>query len=188
MMPLKITSMKFINKAVTAFILLSFVFSAEAQEIIAEDVPVKKDTVGPFKRKKIDCIIATVGEYIILDSDIDMEYIELSSQGISINNVSRCELLGKLMEDKLYAHQAIQDSLKVTDSEVKSLMEERLSYMVEQIGSMEKVVKYYKKNSEEEFRRRRRNKHVAINSSNNETEIKKMDKTNSKTKRAQNNY
>jgi peptidyl-prolyl cis-trans isomerase SurA len=56
------------------------------------------------------------------------------------------------MEDKLYAHQAVQDSLKVTDSEVKSLMEERLSYMVEQIGSMDKVVKYYKKNSEEEFR------------------------------------
>jgi peptidyl-prolyl cis-trans isomerase SurA len=52
----------------------------------------------------------------------------------------------------LYAHQAVQDSLKVTDSEVKSLMEERLSYMVEQIGSMEKVVQYYKKSSEEEFR------------------------------------
>jgi peptidyl-prolyl cis-trans isomerase SurA len=61
-------------------------------------------------------------------------------------------MLGKLMEDKLYAHQAVQDSLKVTDSEVKSMMEERLSYMVEQIGSMDKVVKYYKKNSEEEFR------------------------------------
>jgi peptidyl-prolyl cis-trans isomerase SurA len=33
-------------------------------------------------------------------------------------------------EDKLYAHQAIQDSVKVTDAEVKGMMEERLSYMV----------------------------------------------------------
>jgi peptidyl-prolyl cis-trans isomerase SurA len=32
------------------------------------------------------------------------------------------------------------------------MMEDRLSYMVEQIGSLDKVVKYYKKDSEEEFR------------------------------------
>lgn len=145
--------MKFINKAVTAFILLSFVFSAEAQEIIAEDVPVKKDTVGPFKRKKIDGIIATVGEYIILDSDIDMEYIELSSQGISINNVSRCELLGKLMEDRLYAHQALQDStIVVKDSEINNMMEERIGYMLSQIGSWDKMLKFYNKKNEEDFR------------------------------------
>ena len=153
MMPLKTTSMKFINKAVTAFILLSFVFSAKAQEIIAEDVPVKKDTVEPFKRKKIDGIIATVGEYIILDSDIDMEYIELSSQGISINNVSRCELLGKLMEDRLYAHQALQDStIVVKDSEINNMMEERIGYMLSQIGSWDKMLKFYNKKNEEDFR------------------------------------
>ncbi len=145
--------MKFINKAVTAFILLSFVFSAKAQEIIAEDVPVKKDTVEPFKRKKIDGIIATVGEYIILDSDIDMEYIELSSQGISINNVSRCELLGKLMEDRLYAHQALQDStIVVKDSEINNMMEERIGYMLSQIGSWDKMLKFYNKKNEEDFR------------------------------------
>jgi peptidyl-prolyl cis-trans isomerase SurA len=60
--------------------------------------------------------------------------------------------VGKLLEDKLYAHQAIQDSVKVTDAEVKGMMEERLSYMVTQIGSLDKVIKYYKKNTEEEFR------------------------------------
>jgi peptidyl-prolyl cis-trans isomerase SurA len=60
-------------------------------------------------------------------------------------------MLGKLLEDKLYAHQAIQDSVKVTDAEVKGMMEERLSYMVTQIGSLDKVIKYYKKNTEEEF-------------------------------------
>jgi peptidyl-prolyl cis-trans isomerase SurA len=36
-------------------------------------------------------------------------------------------------------HQAIQDSVKVTDAEVKGMMEERLSYMVTQIGSLDKV-------------------------------------------------
>jgi peptidyl-prolyl cis-trans isomerase SurA len=46
----------------------------------------------------------------------------------------------------------IQDSIVVTDAEVKGMVEDRLSYMVEQIGSLDKVVKYYKKDSEEEFR------------------------------------
>jgi peptidyl-prolyl cis-trans isomerase SurA len=151
---LKTTNMKFINKiAITFILLVSFAFSSEAQEIIAEDAPVKKDSVQPFKRKKIDGIIATVGEYIILDSDIDMEYVELSSQGISIENVSRCELLGKLMEDRLYAHQALQDStIVVKDSEISNMMEERIGYMVGQIGSVEKMLKFYNKKNEEEFR------------------------------------
>jgi len=146
--------MKFINKiAITFILLVSFAFSSEAQEIIAEDTPVKKDSIQPFSRKKIDGIIATVGEYIILDSDIDMEYVELSSQGISTENVSRCELLGKLMEDRLYAHQALQDStIVVKDSEINNMMEERIAYMVGQIGSVEKMLKFYNKKSEEDFR------------------------------------
>jgi peptidyl-prolyl cis-trans isomerase SurA len=64
---------------------------------------------------------ATVGDFIILDSDIDKSYLELSSQGNSMKD-TRCQML-KLLEDKLYAHQAIQDSVKVTDAEVKGMME-----------------------------------------------------------------
>ena len=142
-----------INKIALTFFLLLFSSSISfAQEIIKESVvdTIKKD--NPGKKLKIDGVIAKVGDYIILDSDIDKSYLEISGAGGSIKDITRCQMLGKLLEDKLYAHQAIQDSLKVTDSEVKSLMEERLNYMVEQIGSMDKVVKYYKKSSEEEFR------------------------------------
>jgi peptidyl-prolyl cis-trans isomerase SurA len=51
--------------------------------------------------------------------------LEFSSQGGSIKDITRCQMLGKLLEDKLYAHQAIQDSVKVTDAEVKGLLEDR---------------------------------------------------------------
>lgn len=142
-----------INKiALTFFLLLFSSGIALAQEIIKESVVDTIKKVSTSKKQKIDGVIAKVGDYIILDSDIDKSYLEISGAGGSIKDISRCQMLGKLLEDKLYAHQAIQDSLKVTDSEVKSLMEERLGYMVEQIGSMDKVVKYYKKSSEEEFR------------------------------------
>lgn len=140
------------NKITLTFFLLLFACSVTfAQEIIKEKVDTIKKNIANHEQK-IDGVIAKVGDYIILDSDIDKAYLEISSQGNSIKDITRCQMLGKLLEDKLYAHQAIQDSIKVTDSEVKSLMEERLNYMVEQIGSMDKVIKYYKKNSEEEFK------------------------------------
>jgi peptidyl-prolyl cis-trans isomerase SurA len=142
-----------VNKIAFAFFLLQFSNGIViAQEVIKESAVDTNKKINTGQKQKIDGVIAKVGDYIILDSDIDKSYLEISSQGGSIKDITRCQMLGKLMEDKLYAHQAVQDSLKVTDSEVKSLMEERLSYMVEQIGSMEKVVQYYKKSSEEEFR------------------------------------
>jgi peptidyl-prolyl cis-trans isomerase SurA len=153
-MLLKSSRMKFINNkiALTFFLMLFLSGVAIAQEVIKVSVvdTIKKSNAS--QKLKVDGVIAKVGDYIILDSDIDKSYLEISSQGGSVKDITRCQMLGKLMEDKLYAHQAVQDSLKVTDSEVKSLMEERLNYMVEQIGSMEKVVKYYKKSSEEDFR------------------------------------
>lgn len=152
-MLLNIIQMKSINNkiAFTFFFLIFASVIGFSQEIIKDEVePIKSDT--PSKKLKIDGVIAKVGDYIVLDSDIDKSYLEISSQGNSIKDITRCQMLGKLLEDKLYAHQAIQDSLKVTDSDVKSLMDDRLSYMVEQLGSMDKVVQYYKKNTEEEFK------------------------------------
>jgi len=153
-MLLKSIQIKFFNKriVVTFFLLLFTSGIVEAQEIIKDSLVDSTKTTKANKRQRIDGIIAKVGDYIILDSDIDKSYLEISSQGGSVTDITRCQMLGKLLEDKLYAHQAVQDSLKVTDADVKSMMEERLGYMVEQIGSMDKVVQYYKKSSVEEFR------------------------------------
>ena len=147
--------MKSINiKNALLFFCIMFLNSAvNAQEIIKDSAVVAENTIKTTsQRQKIDGVIATVGDYIVLDSDIDKAYLEISSQGGSVKDITRCQMLGKLLEDKLYAHQAIQDSVKVTDAEVKGMMDEQLSRMIQQIGSMEKVIKYYKKDSEEEFR------------------------------------
>ena len=144
---------RFLNTK-TAFIVLFTVlaFTINAQEIIKEKPTDSVKVKLPQSRQKVDGIIATVGDYMVLDSDIDKAYLEISSQGNSIKDITRCQMLGKLLEDKLYAHQAIQDSIVVKDDEVKKMMEDRINYMVEQIGSMDKVIQYYKKNTEEEFK------------------------------------
>lgn len=135
------------------FLLLFSGFVSVSQEIIVDPVKTTTTTTAPSgKKQKIDGIIATVGDYIILDSDIDKSLLEISSQGGSTKDITRCQVLGKLLEDKLYAHQAVQDSITVKDEEIRSTMSNKIEYMVEQIGSMDKVVKYFKKDSEEEFR------------------------------------
>ncbi|WP_281237730.1 peptidylprolyl isomerase [Flavobacterium praedii] len=154
-MPLKIVQMKSItNKVVLSFFLLfSTLTFVNAQEIIKDSVAATtKVNVPSGKKLKIDGVVATVGDYIILDSDIDKGFLEITSQGGSTKDVSRCQVLGSLLEQKLYAHQAVQDSIIVSDAEVKGMMDERLGYMLEQVGSMEKIVKFYQKESEEDFR------------------------------------
>jgi peptidyl-prolyl cis-trans isomerase SurA len=138
-------------KRVLGVFLFLIGFYANAQEIIKEKEPEKKP-VSTQKHQKIDGIIATVGDYIVLDSDLDKAFLEIESSGNSIKDITRCQMLGKILEDKLYAHQAIQDSIIVKDEEVKEKMNQQLDYMVEQLKSMENVVKYFKKNSEDEFK------------------------------------
>ncbi|MFT5735861.1 MAG: peptidyl-prolyl cis-trans isomerase SurA [Maribacter sp.] len=125
----------------------------EPEEIVAEaDITKKKDTVNNFKRIKLDGISAVVGDYVILDSDVAKTLIDLKSQGAATDDITHCGLLGKLMEDRLYAHQAVQDSILVSDDMVNAQSEAQLQSLVQQIGSMPKVLKYYKKLDEVSFR------------------------------------
>ena len=110
------------------------------------------DSILKPTRVKIDGVAAVIGDYVILDSDIDKAYIDLQSQGIPTSNIERCSLLGKLMEDKLYAHHAEQDSITVSDAEINDYVSRTIDYFVQQLGSMEKVLEFYKKKDEPSFR------------------------------------
>lgn len=149
--------MKFIssrNLAVVMMTLGSLGF-AKAQEVVTDTVKKDPKAAKNFTgRQKIDGVIATVGDYIVLDSDIDKNFIEAAASGNDVSKVTRCMMLGKLLEERLYAHQALQDSIIVSDAEINSIMEEKIDIILEQSrGSIDDVVKFYKKNSEEEFRR-----------------------------------
>lgn len=103
-------------------------------------------------KKRIDGIVGIVGDYVVLDSDIDNTFIQAKATGYDTSKFSRCELLGTLLENKLFSHQAIQDSIVVTDDEINSMMDAQIDRMVEQAGSIDNVVKYYNKKNYEEFR------------------------------------
>ncbi|MBU2945140.1 peptidylprolyl isomerase [Zobellia uliginosa] len=123
--------------------------------VMEAEASVSADSVKPasnFKKIKLDGISAVVGDYVILESDIEKTLIDLKSQGVSTADVTRCGLLGKLMEDRLYAHQAVQDSLLVSDDEIAATTDRQIQSFVQQTGSMEKLLKFYKKEDEASLR------------------------------------
>lgn len=122
------------------------------EPVLQADMGVVKDTSKTYKKIKLDGIAAVVGDYVILDSDIEKTLIDLKSQGASTEDVTKCSLLGKLMEDRLYAHQAVQDSLLVSDDEVSATTDRQIQGFVGQIGSMEKLLKFYNKEDEVSLR------------------------------------
>ncbi len=136
--------MKIIKKYFFPFFIIQFGFFTYSQS--------NSTTLNSENRIKIDGVAAVVGDYVILESDVDKTLIDLQSQGVSTENIGRCSLLGKLMEDKLYAHHAEQDSLEVDNNQIYSYVDRTIDYFVDQLGSLEKVLEFYKKRDEQSFR------------------------------------
>lgn len=144
------------NNSLSCFIAFGLLMlgTVHAQEIIED----QKEEVIVEKIKdstmlvKVDGVAAVVGDFVILDSDIDKQFAQLEASGVSTKDISRCQLFGKLLEDKLYVHHAIQDSIEVNDIEIRSYVDQQLEGFAEQIGSMDKLIAYYNKSSEQELR------------------------------------
>ena len=80
------------NKKLIGIFLFLISFYATSQEIIKEKEPEQK-LAQQHKRQKIDGIIATVGDYTVLDSDIDKAFLEIQSSGGSTKDITRCQML-----------------------------------------------------------------------------------------------
>ncbi len=95
--------------------------------------------------QEIDKIIAVIGEEIVLRSEVENQYLQYISQGVTSNEELRCEILEDLMTQKLLISSCKQDSISVTKEEIEQEVETRVNYYVEQIGSIEKVEQYFEK-------------------------------------------
>lgn len=142
--------MKIVIQLITiCFVVVSFTKNVWAQSSDNKNQDTSKTAI---KKIKLDGIAAVVGDHVILESDIEKTLIDLKSQGVNTDDITKCGLLGKLMEDRLYAHQAVQDSLLVSDDEVSLTTERQIQSFVAQMGSMDKLLKFYRKENEASLR------------------------------------
>lgn len=99
------------------------------------------------QQQVIDKIVAVVGKNIIMQSDIEEQYMQYRLQGGIKGSASsiRCEILEDQLFRKLMLNQAELDSIEVTDTQIESEMDYRIRYYLAQLGSQEKVEKYFNK-------------------------------------------
>jgi len=97
------------------------------------------------EKMMIDRIAATVGDKIILQSDIENQVLQIMSQGYATSSDLDCEVLHQLLTQKLLLTQAELDSIEVGISRIESELERRLMYFVRQVGSEKKLEEFYNK-------------------------------------------
>jgi len=95
------------------------------------------------KKIKLDGVVAVVGKNIVLSSDIEKFKLELEQSEESVASYDSCEILEQMMIQKLMAHHAVVDSLVATETSVKPMVERKLDYFKQQMGSEEKVLALY---------------------------------------------
>ncbi|WP_350355209.1 peptidylprolyl isomerase [Leeuwenhoekiella parthenopeia] len=126
------------------------IINTQAQEEIAQAADKPLTTGTTFK---VDGVAAVVGEYVILESDIDQAIESLKQQKVETQDLSNCKVLDKLMEDKLYAHHAVVDSVSISEDQVRSYTQQQIDYFINQLGSEEKVLQFYRKEKMSDLRK-----------------------------------
>lgn len=84
-----------------------------------------------------DKIIATVGDKIILRSDIENSIHDMQRQNISVPPNASCLLLQQALALKALVIQAERDSLPVSDEDVDAEIDNKIRYYIQQYGSKE---------------------------------------------------
>ena len=99
----------------------------------------------------IDKVVAVVGKNIILQSDIENQYMQYRMQGMTegTGKEVRARILEDLLLQKLMLNQAEMDSITVTDDQVETQMDQRIRYFVTRLGSQEKLEEQFGKSMSE---------------------------------------
>jgi len=107
---------------------------------------------GIAQQQVVDKVIAVVGKYPVLLSDLQSSLIENENQGLPPDKCRNFELL---VFEKLLVAQADRDSITVTDAEVDNELNRRMNIYIQQFGSEEKLEQFYGKRTnvlKDEFR------------------------------------
>lgn len=90
----------------------------------------------------IDEVIWVVGDEAILRSDVENARMEIMQQGQRFDGDPYCVIPEQLAVQKLFLHQAVIDSVEVTDAEVFQSVDDDINNAILNFGSKEKLEEY----------------------------------------------
>ncbi len=94
----------------------------------------------------VDKIVAKIDNQIILKSEVELGYLQAKQQnsGLPESNL-KCKVFEQLLINKMMLAKADIDSVTVEDNMVDDQLTRRMNYMIQTIGSKEKLEEYYHK-------------------------------------------
>jgi peptidyl-prolyl cis-trans isomerase SurA len=95
--------------------------------------------LAQVKKVLADKIIATVGDKIILKSEIDNNISDMTRQGIQVPPNAKCLFLEQAIGMKALVLQAELDSIPVSDEEIDADIDNKIRYFINYYGSKEIV-------------------------------------------------
>ncbi len=96
-------------------------------------------------RSVIDEVVGVVGNSVVLRSDVFNQRRQMESQRVDLGTDPDCSVLDDLLLQKLFFNQALIDSLEVNDNNVERILDQRMAFFINQIGSREKLEEFYGK-------------------------------------------
>jgi peptidyl-prolyl cis-trans isomerase SurA len=93
----------------------------------------------------IDRVVAVVGNQIVLQSEIEEQFLQMQARGMSTKENQKCEIFEQLLFQKLLIVQAQIDSVEVTDKQVEGEIEGRIAQFSQQIGGDKALEEYFGK-------------------------------------------
>ncbi len=91
----------------------------------------------------IDEVIWVVGDEAILKSDVEVMRMQAAMEGVKWSGDPDCTIPEQIAVQKLFKHQAIIDSIEVTDADVAQEVEQQINYWLEMVdGSRERLEEY----------------------------------------------
>lgn len=99
---------------------------------------------GP-KKNVIDEVAWIVGDNAIYKSEIENQYAEMRSMGMSPSGDPYCVIPEELAVEKLYLHQAKLDTIEPPISNLTAGADRQMNWYVKNLGSREKVEEMFRK-------------------------------------------
>jgi len=93
----------------------------------------------------IDEVIAVVGDNAILRSEIEQQYQQALSEGVTYSGDIKCHIFEQSLIQSLMLNQADLDSVEVSQNEIVNQVDGRMNYMIQQIGDKKKLEEYFNK-------------------------------------------
>ena len=90
-------------------------------------------------------VVWTVGDAPIYKSEVEQAYQDMLQDRQTIKGDPYCSIPEMLAIQKLYLHQAEIDTIEVNEGSVMSQVESQINFLIDQLGSKDKVEQYFRK-------------------------------------------